>query len=111
MARRLVIDAQFPSNLQVVPPVARQQHNPASQGQLLTRRKGPHQPLQLTPLLVAQHHFRWNRRRHRSFRSNQDAPSYPAIERVPAPFRPPCTSHATTPSFPSLANVSTGLTP
>jgi hypothetical protein len=47
VGRGLVIDAQLPSNLQVVQPVASRQHNPRSQGQLLARRESAHQALQL----------------------------------------------------------------
>ena len=43
---RLIIDAQLPSDLQVVPPVACQQHDPRAQGDLLGRRVGPHQAFQ-----------------------------------------------------------------
>src|SRR6266571_1678861 len=89
VAWRLVINAQFPSNLQVVQAVACGQHNPRSQGQLLACRKGAHQALQLRAFPLTQHHFRRFRRGHHSFRSNQDASSYPAVERVPAPFRRP----------------------
>src|SRR5438876_1384723 len=73
MARGLVIDTQLPSNLQVVQPVASCQHNLRSQGQLLARREGAHQALQLAAFTLTQHHFRGSRYGHRSFRSNQDA--------------------------------------
>ena len=88
-APRELTRSVVPSNLQVVPPVARQQHDPRSQGQLLTRRPSAHQALQLTPLLVAQQHSRWNWCSHPSFRSNKDVSSYPALESVPALFRLP----------------------
>jgi hypothetical protein len=50
----LVINAQFPSNLQVVQSVAGRQHNPCSQGQLLAGRKRAHQPLQLHACIEAE---------------------------------------------------------
>src|SRR5262249_4862352 len=69
----LVVDAKLPSNLQVVQSVARGQHDPCSQRQLLTCSKGAHQPLQLRSFAFTQHYFWRSRRGHRSFRSNQDA--------------------------------------
>src|SRR5712692_10164143 len=84
-----VINAQFPSNLQVVQAVACRQHNPRSQGELLARCKCAHQALQLRAFPLTQHYFRRSRRGHHPFRSNQDASSYPALEPVPAPFRLP----------------------
>jgi hypothetical protein len=89
MAWGLVIDPQFPRNLQVVQAVAGQEHNSRSQRQLLACRKGAHQAFQLRAFPHTQHHFRRSRRGHRSFRSNQDASSYPALKPVPAPFRRP----------------------
>jgi hypothetical protein len=89
VARSFVVNAQFPSNLQVVQTVTRRQHDPRSQGQLLASREGAYQALQLRPFSLTQYHSRRSRRGHRSFRSNQDARSYPAFDQLPAPFRPP----------------------
>jgi hypothetical protein len=73
LAWGFVINTQFPSNLQIVQPVARRQHDPRSQSQLLACRKSAHQPLQRRAFPLTQHYFRRSRRSHPSFRSNQDA--------------------------------------
>lgn len=58
MAWGLVINAQFPSNLQVVQTVASRQHDPCAQRQLLAGRKCADQTFQLSTFPLTQHHFR-----------------------------------------------------
>jgi len=73
VSRRLVIDTQLASYLQIVPSVARQQHNARAQRQLLGRAIRAHQTLQFGTFPLTQYHFGRFRRGHRLFRSNQDA--------------------------------------
>ena len=70
---RLVIDTQLARYLQVVPPVASQQHNTRAQRQLLPRAVRAYQALQFCAFPLTQKDFWRSRCGHVPFRSNQDA--------------------------------------
>jgi hypothetical protein len=61
-----VIDTQLARYLQIVPPVASQQHNARAQRQLLAGRVRAHQALQLCAFPFTQHHLGRSRRGHPS---------------------------------------------